>query len=642
MVKANLEEAIDKSIEGKKTIINPKLYKVFEENELEANSPFIKKIIKYEKILDNKNSTREELAEAGNFLRINEKEIKEIIKDSKKLPKENKEEGENELEELGFGYGYIWEDDKVMKTKYFPTDILNNNIYFGVLIPMIVDDVVKVGKKEKVVGKKQVMLNHIITPEGLFRINQRFREDHNLDFRNLPRTLPKRWNLKDIKNYLDKKSKPVDSAELLDTIISQYQYYLHIRNKTWYKILALWDLGSYMHMGFSAFPFIEHRGIAGTGKTKGMVISSFISFNGSEVMVNPTESTLFREKEENRGATYFDEAEKLWVYNKATKQYEGDTRTELINSAYSKSGKVPRQERIGNTFVTKWYSPYGPTQLASINGLFGATATRSITRITTKSPNDDPRGEREPEDDINNPLWAEIRDKCYRFSLDNWKEINKIYNNFPKDVGLKRRDLQLWRPLLSIAKFIDESIYEEVLEFAKEISERNLDDLIHESSFDYSCLKALRTCIFDDKDTKVYVNGIKIRYCQQQNKNESLEDRYLNRNISNHLDKLGFKELRKRDNRGSYFLVNEQEFNEIVNPICPELAISSTPSTPSTPLHINNINNSVDGMSISDDKNPKKVTIVTISDENVDGRDMKGKNNSNKIDFKEAFENEQN
>ncbi len=511
-------------------------------------------------------------------------------------------------------YGLIWDDDKVQEVKYFPTDILKDNLYFGIHVPMIVDHKVK----DIVVGKKQVMLNHIISKGKLLRVNERLREDYNIDFRNLPNSLPKRWKLKDIKEYVDGKKEKVDGKKLLEKISNQYEHYQHILNPHWYKLLALWDLGSYAHMGFSVYPFIEHRGLAGTGKTKCMVISSFMSFNGSEIMVNPSESTLFREKEEVRGTTYFDEAEKLWVYNKATKQWEGDTRTELINSSYSKAGKVPRQEKIGNKFVTKWYSPYGPTQLASINGLYGATETRCITRITTKSSNEDVRGERDPEDDRNLPIWNEIRDECYRFTLDNWNEIKEIYFNFPKDCGLKRRDLQLWRPILSLAKFIDEQVYSELLSFAMELSRRNLDDLVPETSFDYGVLNALRTCIIEDGETKVYVNGIKVRYCQMQNKLDSLNDKYLNRNISNHLDRLGFKDVRDRDKKASYFSVNSELYDQIVVPLCPELAISPTPSTPSTPLQENNSNNDVDKVVMGGDGDSKKVVMVAIDGDNVD------------------------
>ncbi len=346
-------------------------------------------------------------------------------------------------------------------------------------------------------------------------------------------------------------------------------------------------------------------------------------------MVNPSESTLFRYTDEVRGAKYFDEAEKLWVYNKSTKQYEGDVRTELINASYSKDASVPRQEKILNKFVTKWYSPYSPTQLSSVNGLYGATETRAITRITTKSGNDDERGESEPLEDKNQPIWEEIRDKCYRFALENWEEIKEIYDNFPKDIDLKRRDLQIWKPLLAISKFIDEDVMNEVVKFAKEITQRRTEDLIQESSFDYNCLDALKHSIESSDSNKIYVEGIKRNYCALKGNEEGLKDPYLNRNISHHLDKLGFKELRKKDRNGSYFSATRDVFNEIVVPICPELAFLSSPSPPSSQLeditHKKNKKGD-DSMTIGDDKKRQDVTMVTINDDDDDGRKEEGIN----------------
>jgi len=71
-------------------------------------------------------------------------------------------------------------------------------------------------------------------------------------------------------------------------------------------------------------------------------------------------------------------------------------------------------------------------------------------------------------------------------------------------------------------------------------------------------------------------------YCKKQNIQNGISDKYLNRNISSHLDNLGFKELRGRDNKGSLFEINKKIYNEIVAPICPTLAFPSTSSSLST------------------------------------------------------------
>jgi len=408
---------------------------------------------------------------------------------------------------------------------------------------------------------------------------------------------------------------------------------MFIRNKTWFKVFSYWDLGTYLYMLFEAYPFIENRGIAGTGKSKSMVISSFITFNGGQIMVNPSESTLFRETDEVRGTKYIDEAEKLFIINSRTKQIESDVRVELINASYTKQAKVPRQEKVGNKFVTKWYSPYSPVQLSSINGLYGATETRAITRITTKSPNTDARGELDPAEDINLPIWKEIRDECYRFCLENWKNIQEIYHNFPKDCELKRRDLQIWKPLLSIAKFISLEDYQELLSLAVELSNRRLDDLILETSFDYMCLYSLKLAIMGSEGSKIYVDTIKQYLCLNYKNNP--DDIYLSRNISLHLDKLGFKELRSRDKKASFFVVDINTFNEIVHPICPNLVNLSTSSTPSTSDKGIIVNNNVDGMviDVDDDKNKVVIEKILSTPINSEYKTTKDVDGGDKIDF---------
>ena len=468
---------------------------------------------------------------------------------------------------------FLWEERKRRKRKSFPIDVIHNTLYIGQLIPKMVDWV----EDKKIIGKKQIE-RHCLIPDAesrkLVEWNLKAEQDFGIYFDSLPSYLPLRWRLESIKQYLDGKDAKPSPYALLSKISGTYEKYLHIRNRTWYLVHSLWDLGTYLYPIFEAYPFFELRGIAGTSKTKSMVISSYISFNATEIMVNPSEATLFREKDEVRGTSYFDEAEKLWIYNKLTKQYEGDVRTELINASYTKEGKVPRQEKIGNRFITKWYSPYSPIQLASIQGLYGASETRAITRITTKSPDEDMRGEKQPEEDRNLPIWEEIRDECYRFALYNWKDIRKIYLEFENKTQLKKRDLQIWKPILAIAKFIDEKVYEEIVKFAEEISEQKKFDLINETSFDYKVLLALQHCILANPlQQKIYLDMIREAYFKAFGTAEGQDNKYQNRTISNHLDKLGFKEFRKRDKVANYFSVLKKDFNEIIKPICPQLVI---------------------------------------------------------------------
>ena len=130
-------------------------------------------------------------------------------------------------------------------------------------------------------------------------------------------------------------------------------------------------------------------------------------------------------------------------------------------------------------------------------------------------------------------------------------------------------------------------------------------------------------------DDKIYVNAIKITLCNNEQNPEGLKDKYLNRKISAHLDKLGFKEMRGRDNTASFFKLKKEDFDEIVIPICPELSIISTLPTLSTQKHIKCNNNGVDGVVIGVDESKDGVVISGENGDNVD----KNKEKENKFDY---------
>lgn len=536
---------------------------------------------------------------------------------------------------FGLPLGLVWHEEDIIQIHLFNIGFDKNIFWFGINTYKNIED----KKDNQVIGMKQIRVPMLVTSNRLpIEINYYNLQKWKFNFENIPTYLPHRWRLEDIKAYCNSKDKKFTGKELLEKIQQQYQYFVYIRNTIWYKIHSVWDISTYFYELFESFPLLELRGLPETAKSKTMTVSSYVSFNGGKIMINPSEATLFRERDDIRGTIYIDEAEKLWSYNKLTKQYEGDNRTELINASYTKEGMVPRQEKIGNKYFTKWYSVYGPTIVGSINGLHGATETRAITRISTKSPDSDERGETDPSETRNDAIWNDIRDMCYRFALNNWKTIYDSYLNFPKKIGLKKRAYQIWKPLLCIAKFIDEKIYEEILKFAIELSNRKIEDLIYESSFDYKILQALKKCIKNNLTTnnnKCRLDEIK-QYYLMDNDIEEKSLPYFNRNISDHLDKLGFKELRSSDNKSSFFIVCKKDFEEIVGAICPKLLDDwdnapendknkekpSPPSPSSPPLRVEAQKTKGDGVVMGGDEvktgiNKKKEDFVHKTDRDI-------------------------
>lgn len=519
---------------------------------------------------------------------------------------------------------YIFDEDKVLKKKSFTQLKLNEDVFaYGLNLPKEKEIYDKMGN---VVGKEQVWNPVLITSDKkLIEATKENEIKFNIKFESIPTHLPLRWSLESIKGYLegDDKIPELTPREVAEQIKKSSERISAFREKRWYKINSLRDIGTYVFQLFDAFPIKEERGLQGTGKTKEMKRSKQISFNATDILINPSESTLFRETNDKRPTKYIDEAEKLFTFKKG--QVETDNRVELINGSYSKGSSIPRVEKIGNRFVVMYYQVYSPTTIGSINGLYGATEGRAITQIHTRSLDNDPRGEIEIED--NDPEFIILRDNLYLFGLRYWKEIEKIYRDASiwKELKLKKRDLQIWKPILTIAKLVGEDWFGEIVDFAVELSEMKMDELISESSFDYMCLKSLKEVIKSYNHTdKHYLDQIKEFYCRDKGEDEK-GGIYLNRNIGQHLKKLGF--IKKRDGTGTYIIADISTFDSIVAPICPQLVFTSTLPTPSTQLKVNTNKLSVDNVKISEDNSPELVKIVKISEDNVDDIELKGSEN---------------
>jgi len=531
-------------------------------------------------------------------VRTNNPKILETI-ETRKFNKEEEKETDRLIHQ------YIFDEDKILKTKVFTQSKISDSLFaYGNLLPKEVE--IKLGKRKIKDQEWSPVL--ILSNNNMIEINSETEQRYKVKFNPIPNNLNLGWSLSSIKDYLNNKVPEIEGDVLFKRVKFCYEKDLFFREKTWYNVHALWDMGTYFFMLFDNYPLFENRGITGTAKSKSMTVSSLISFNPTEIMINPSEATLFRETNEKRPTKYIDEAEKLFRYDKMRNAVEPDSRAELINASYYKNGSVPRVEKILGRFVTMYYKCYSPTQISSIRGLYGATETRAITHIMTKAPDEDNRGETEP--DINDSIWQITKDDLHIFALQNWKKVDELYKNLNVETKLKKRDLQLWKPLLVLAKLINEDLLNEVKEFAERISEQRKQDFIPESSLDYKILESLKFFI-DSNVEKIYIEKLKNHFIIQH---KGEVNPGFNRTISSRLDNLGFKDLRDKDRDGAYFTISKEDFEVIIAPICPNLSSQSSQSSQSSYLPINNKNN---------DK---------ICDEEVMNRDEKGSKECDECD----------
>ena len=471
---------------------------------------------------------------------------------------------------------FIFKDDDVHKIRTFTQCKFRENLFgYGLFLPKNVPVKNKLGE---IVSSEQRWSPVIITSKrGIIEVTKKMEQEHKIKFDAIPENLNLRWSLESIEEFLeDKETIPeLEPKELFKKIEGQYNKYIFENNLIWNKINSLWDLGTYVYQLFDAFPISEKRGLQETAKSKRMEVSKNLSFNSTGIMINPSEATLFRETHEKRPTKYFDEAEKLfrWVNG----QIEPDNRVELINGSYKKGSSVPRVEKFGNRFRTIYYNCYSPCMIASIKGLYGSTESRAITQYCTRSPDDDVRGETEIID--SDSEWNLLRDYLYLFSLKYWKDIEINYRNdsLYSNLNLKKRDLQIWKPLLAIAKLISDELFLEISKFAEKISGQRREDFIPEDSFDYKVLKIIKEII---QDTDII-------------RPKEVRDKYINlygsekvpreKSFSTKLDNLGFRECKeKKDRVGAKYRIDFATFYSIIKPICPDLINYSSQSSQSS------------------------------------------------------------
>jgi fido (protein-threonine AMPylation protein) len=283
--------------------------------------------------------------------------------------------------------------------------------------------------------------------------------------------------------------------------------------------------------------------------------------------------------------------------------------------------------------------------IGSISGLRDATETRAITHIMTKAPDKDKRGELEVEDFVDEKIYQEIRNELYLFAWQNWDKIEETYKSLRIE-DLKKRDLQLWKPLLAIAKNIDKELFSEIHEFAKKISEQRKQDFISEGTLDYKLLKILKDKI-EAFENKIYLKDVSDIY------NDGKEKKIAPKTISSHLDKIGFKEYREKDRNGSYLNLSKEIFEIIVAPIIPDFSSYSSQSSQniiiSSEIEKNKEKTSDEDVTKSDEyiQNNKKIEKLPVTNVTKDDEydeyievtkklsDEKNKNFENSPDFSE-------
>ncbi|HKZ45592.1 MAG TPA: hypothetical protein VJ343_02710, partial [archaeon] len=169
----------------------------------------------------------------------------------------------------------------------------------------------------------------------------------------------------------------IELEEIYQSMIKIFQRYLDM-DARYYKIVALWTIGTHFHKIFQTFPYLYLNATRGSGKTRLLKLISYFSRNGSVIGL-PSEAFIFREAE---AMTFcFDEMDNI-------QQKEKNDLRLLLNTAYKKGLFVPRMKKNKEGQIeTEKFETFAPVAIANIWGLESVLQDRCVSMILEKSHN---------------------------------------------------------------------------------------------------------------------------------------------------------------------------------------------------------------------------------------------------------------
>lgn len=348
------------------------------------------------------------------------------------------------------------------------------------------------------------------------------------------------WSNESIQKFINSQDRLIDKKELFHRIQNQINLYMDIYDPRITSMITCWIIGTYIYDLFSCYGYILLTSQRASGKSKLLNIIGLLSRNSISVS-SPSEAVLFRMINANRLTLLIDDFE----------TFKNDERTnyilQILKIGIDQDGGIPRNEKYKDRYIPKKFNCYCPKVITNTTSLDPVTISRCITINLLPTTTD--KGKLRP--NKMDPVWQQIRDDCHILIMENYQEILNIYNT--GDFGeLNSRELDTTKGLLAIAKFIDESIFEEVSEYLREsFNDRDLQDLSND--WEYLLFKQLSEKVTAPKWCSLDEMDYWLREVTQTEYNKKL-----NQYIGSVLSKLPALFKKTRHNDGIKYLITPE------------------------------------------------------------------------------------
>ena len=315
--------------------------------------------------------------------------------------------------------------------------------------------------------------------------------------------------------------------------------------------LALWTMLTYTYPVWPAVPYLSIGGPLGSGKSRVFDVLVQLVFNPLPSS-NLTAACLFRTLHTQAGTLLLDEAERL-----RDRTPDVGELLSILLAGYKRGGQATRMERAGDNFTPMCFDVYGPKAIAGISNLPPALASRCIPIMMFRAARDSlvPKRRIDPTE----PIWAELRDDLHCMALTHGTSILGMAGWQPDCADLNGRNLELWLPILAMAKLVEDAgmggLVETVERHALKSIESAHEEIVPE--IDEIVLRLLRG-MSQDKPWGVRANEVLQAAIVEE---PTLFTRYTARGVAAIFNRYGIKSRRSGGKR--YFSATEDQWKTI-------------------------------------------------------------------------------
>lgn len=341
--------------------------------------------------------------------------------------------------------------------------------------------------------------------------------------------LPTMANAKsEMKAFLEGAEGP-SFSELKDEILSNLRRFINFEwDPRYYSLVAAYVVYTYIYDMFSTAPRLFFLGPYGSGKTRAMLTTIYMSRHGW-VVLDPSDASSFRGIEALGPTIGVDEAA---LSNRLLK---------ILSAGYKRGLSVPRVEKTAKErFMLGLFKTFSPVVFAFTEPPAELLSQRAIF-ITMKKTRDPAGKDPEPYE------FEELRGKLYLARLTRLPEVLEAKRKVREDVTrgvevngkalvLEARDYEIWYPVLVGAYLLGEDVYKEVLELASEDVDARKASLWSEEK---AILAALERLLGDSEEVVVRTSEIQeeLKLLKQEEMGDAFDDRDFKKRWS--IEKIG-------------------------------------------------------------------------------------------------------